>query len=82
MAPFHISVSSIEEGVKIMDVLADYDQFQLDNNIKPDYCNMGGIEIFDADDKEDGPGGSWVSWFDENTGIDCPREFIELKGES
>jgi hypothetical protein len=27
MKPFYVNVSSVEEGVKIMDVLADYDDF-------------------------------------------------------
>ena len=45
--PFHVPVSSVQEGVRIMDVLAKYDRFQFDNNIKPDYCNAGGLEMWD-----------------------------------
>ena len=44
MTPFYVEVSSVEEGVKIMHVLADYDIFQYKNNIKPDYSNTGGLE--------------------------------------
>lgn len=51
-----ISVDSVEEAAKIMEVLADYDMFQYDNNIKPDYCNMGFLEEKDED-------GEWVSWY-------------------
>lgn len=74
---FFVEVSSLAEGVKIMDVLADYDQFQLDNRIKPDYSNVGGIQMFDTRDTEDSPEGSWVDWCDDETGEDDPREFLE-----
>lgn len=53
-----------------MDVLADYDQFQFENRIKPDYCNMGGLLMVDDD-------GEWVDWYDEETSIDDPKEFLE-----
>ncbi len=43
MKPFEVPVSSIEEGKKLCKILADYDAFQFENNIKPDYCNAGGI---------------------------------------
>ncbi len=38
-----IPVSSPEEGIKILSVLAIYDQFQLMQNIKPDYSNAAGL---------------------------------------
>lgn len=57
--PFHVDVSSLEEGVKLMDVLAEYDKFQFENNIKPDYCNTGGIQMWVED--SDGEGNpDWV----------------------
>lgn len=30
----------IREAKKVMDILAAYDLFQLENNIKPDFCNI------------------------------------------
>jgi hypothetical protein len=36
--------------------LAAYDLFQLKNNIKPDYCNAGGVQIFDEEEND------WVNW--------------------
>ncbi len=33
MKPFIVEVGSVEEGVRMMDALADYDAFQYDNNI-------------------------------------------------
>jgi len=44
MRAFRVDVDSVDEGVKLMTVLADYDAFQYDNNIKPDYSNIGGLE--------------------------------------
>ncbi len=73
---FHAAVGSVEEGVRLMDILSDYDLFQLENKIKPDYCNVGGLQVFDASDDHDGPDGSWVDWSDEETGIDDPREWL------
>lgn len=64
--PFYVSVETVREGRMILEVLADYDIFQFENNIKPDYSNTGGLEHFDPDDTEDGPEGSWVEWCDED----------------
>lgn len=52
---FYVPVQSVEEGKKVMDILAAYDAFQLQKNIKPDYYNVGGIEMF-VDSK-------WESWY-------------------
>jgi len=74
---FEVNVETVQEGVKIMNTLAEYDLFQFENNIKPDYCNVGGISVFDPTDDTDGPDGSWVSWWDEETGEDDPMAFVE-----
>jgi hypothetical protein len=65
MAPFHVPVTSIDEATKILNVLADYDLFQYKNIIKPDYANMGGLNVFDANDTEDSPDGWWLEWSDD-----------------
>lgn len=70
MKAFEVEVASIEEGAKIMSVLADYDIFQFENRIKPDYCNVGGLMTLDTD-------GDWVDWEDEETGETDPHRFIE-----
>ena len=44
MEPFLLDVQSIEEGVRLCDTLGKYDAFQFENNIKPDYCNAGGLQ--------------------------------------
>lgn len=53
---FYVPVNTPEEGKKLLDTLAAYDAFQLQNNVKPDYCNVGGLEMFDEED------GEWYSW--------------------
>lgn len=69
---FDVPVSSVEEGAKVMDVLADYDAFQFENHVKPDYCNAGGLMQLDED-------GEWTDWYDEETGEDDPRAYVEAQ---
>jgi len=68
--PFIIKVSSLEEAKLLFDVLANYDSFQYSHKIKPDYANMTVLEEFDEEEKE------WVSWIDEETGIDDIHEYF------
>lgn len=49
MKAFYVPVESIEQGKFLLDVLADYDLFQYENNVKPDYCNIGGLSVVDED---------------------------------
>jgi len=73
MKPFEVDIFSVLEGVKIMQVLADYDRFQFENNVKPDYCNSGGINQWNEEDQH------WESWYDEETGEDDPFLFLGLE---
>lgn len=67
MEGFKVAVKSIEEAKKILDVLADYDIFQFEHKVKPDYSNAAGLEVFD--------GKEWVDWEDEfGNGIDETEE--------
>lgn len=70
--PFIVEVKDLEEAKKIYDVLANYDLFQYDNRIKPDYCNATVIEEFDEEEQD------WLSWCDEETGIDNINEYFEM----
>lgn len=75
MKAFEVDVSSVAEGVKVMEVLADYDKFQFENRVKPDYCNAGGLRSWCEDsDGEGNPG--WEDWYDEATGHDDPAEWL------
>jgi hypothetical protein len=67
MKAFHVNVSSVEMGAKIIDVLAKYDLFQYENKVKPDYCNAGGLQRWCLDSDGDGNPG-WEDWYDEETG--------------
>ena len=75
MKSFEVPVQSVEEGVKIMNVLADYDAFQFENRIKPDYCNAGGLCQWDENSDGEGTPG-WVDWYDEETGEDSPENWL------
>ena len=80
MKGFTVDVKSITEGAKILKVLADYDIFQFENNIKPDYSNAGGLLIWTGDhDGEGNPG--WNDWYDEETDEDDPETYLRLKKE-
>lgn len=63
---FYVNVNTFEEAKNTMEILANYDLFQFENNIRPDFCNVQGIECFDKEEQE------WFEWYDE--GI-CPRAF-------
>lgn len=62
MKSFKVPVGNLVEAKKILNVLADYDLFQLEHNVKGDYANAGGLSYFDPCDLHDGPQGSWVDW--------------------
>lgn len=66
MKSFRVDVATVVEGKLLLDALAQYDLFQFHNNVKPDYSNAGGLQIFDANDHGDGPEGSWVDWYCED----------------
>ena len=65
MKAFHAPVSSVAEAKLILATLANYDLFQFENKVKGDYCNAGGLQVFDPTDTQDGPKGSWVEWEDD-----------------
>lgn len=76
---FEVEVESVQEAVKIMDVLAEYDLFQYKNRIKPDYSNMTVLEKY-CDDCED-----WIVWdieLKDDVGelyeyFDNPKDYVE-----
>ncbi len=89
MKPFFVDVESVADGVRVMDALADYDLFQFDNNIKPDYCNASGMHVWDESLTEQDLvdmelNDRWVDWFIEvgDDYFDDPREYLESISES
>ena len=57
MKPFLVAVGNLREAKLLLDTLAKYDAFQFENRIKPDYCNTGGLSVFED--------GEWCDWADE-----------------
>jgi len=55
---FQFPVDSAKEGWVLTNALAQYDLFQLEHNIKPDYCNAGGLNVFED--------GEWCEWYSED----------------
>lgn len=74
MKPFEVFVDSVEKGVKVMNILADYDIFQFENKVKPDYSNAQGLMVL-VNVVNGIP--EWEDWYDEETGIDDPEEYLE-----
>lgn len=70
--PFIVEVESLEEAHKIMNILANYDLFQYENKIKPDYSNMTILEQWDEEEQD------WYDWCDDETGIDNLGEYFEF----
>lgn len=48
-AMFMVEVPTYAEAERLKSALADYDLFQLEHKIKPDYCNANGIQIYQHD---------------------------------
>lgn len=78
MHPFYVEVASVSEGVKLMRTLADYDRFQYENNVKPDYCNQGGLQQWSEDCDGDGTPG-WEDWYDDEAMEDDPERWLEAQ---
>ena len=76
-ATFYVPVESVVEAKKVMDMLAAYDCFQYNYKIKPDYCNTGGLQVWNEEDQE------WEDWFydDGNSYYDNVDEYCEEKSE-
>ena len=82
--PFYVEAESIQEAVKLMNTLAAYDSFQLENNIKGDYANMNGLEFYDetiSDQElvEMGLEDRWMTWYieTEDNFFEDPKEYLE-----
>lgn len=71
MQPFHVAVASIEQAILVLHTLAQYDLFQFNHNVKPDYSNASGLEVWED--------GEWCEWSDEygNQIDDVMREMEE-----
>ena len=55
---FYVEVATSQEAKKVLDILAKYDLFQLENRIKPDFSNAGGLEVFENK--------QWSEWYSKD----------------
>jgi hypothetical protein len=64
---FEVPVVSVDEAKKLLNVLGEYDAFQFNNRIKGDYCNAGGLVVYEIE-RIDGMDhrGDWVDWTNED----------------
>ena len=62
---FLVDVNTVEEATLLIRVLAEYDAFQFEHRIKPDYCNAGGLLVWEEGGPDDGEAG-WYDWYDED----------------
>lgn len=71
--PFYVPIDRaqplpITRAMEILKILAQYDLFQYENKIKPDYANAQGLEVYED--------GEWMEWNNEDGGdiADLMRE--------
>jgi hypothetical protein len=60
MKPFEVPVPNLLTGKHLMDALAEYDFFQLENRIKPDFSNAGGLMMYEGEDE------GWCDWYNDD----------------
>jgi hypothetical protein len=66
MGSFDTPVKNLDEAKLLLRTLARYDIFQFENRVKPDYCNAGGLSVFNQYGD-----GEWTDWYnEEGDGID------------
>lgn len=71
---FHVPVTSPTDAIRVMTILAEYDAFQFTQHVKPDYCNVAGLEVWDGDNWTE-----WSdAWTDDQNGDDIDQYAIRL----
>jgi len=70
MRSFEVLVDNLKEAHLLINTLADYDLFQYETGVKPDYFNVGGLVMWDENLEPDDDGSQWTDWVDELSGDD------------
>lgn len=52
MSFYSEDIPTLEEARRLENTLAQYDLFQFQYRIKPDYCNMGGTQVWNEEEQE------------------------------
>lgn len=65
-------IRDVKHALEVIETLSAYDLFQLENSIKPDFCNCSGLEVFE--------GGGWEEYAnnDHEDISDIHRKISEL----
>lgn len=64
MKAFCYPVGSIKEAKSMLNMLAQYDLFQMEHNVKGDYSNVGGLQVWED---VDGEGTfEWCDWMNDD----------------
>lgn len=50
MDAFYVHVADLDTAALVIEVLAEYDKFQFEKRVKPDYCNVSGVDAWDDRD--------------------------------
>ena len=58
MKSFKVKVRTVEEAKLVLNTLWNYDTFQFENKIKPDYSNVSGLEVYKS--------GEWCEWLNSD----------------
>ena len=58
MKAFYYEVPDVMTGKHLLEALAQYDLFQYENKVKPDYSNAGGLQVLEN--------GEWLDWENED----------------
>ena len=66
--PFEVFLDSLKTAKILLDCLAKYDDFQYKHNIKPDYCNAGGLMML-------GEEGEWTDFYVDDLGPNIGLDF-------
>ena len=70
---FKVDVKNTDEAALLLNTLWDYDNFQFEKRLKPDFSNTSGLEYWDDEDQE------WQEYYDD--GIDI-NEIINEREEA
>lgn len=69
MIPFYARVENCLEAKILLNALAEYDLFQFEHHIKPDFSHAQGFTAWDATEESEygpqAPKGAWRDWYDE-----------------
>lgn len=53
---FYVPVETEEEAKKVISILSAYDCYEYNQRVKTDYCNSGGVQMWNEDQQE------WEDW--------------------